>query len=71
MTDANDDVDCGMMTMTMMMMVIVMMKTMMMVMVMVMVINDKRTAANRHHCSFVMLNYETQLTRSNRKHIHG
>ena len=21
------------------------------------------TAANRHHCSFVMLNYETQLTR--------
>ena len=69
MTDANDDVDCGMMTMTMVMMVIVMMK--MMMMVMVMVINDKRTAANRHHCSFVMLNYETQLTRSNRKHIHG
>ena len=30
---------------------------------------DKRHAANRHHCSFVMLNYETQLTRSNRKHI--
>ena len=69
MTDANDDVDCGMMTMTMVMMMIVMMK--MMMMVMVMMINDKRTAANRHHCSFVMLNYETQLTRSNRKHIHG
>ena len=29
----------------------------------------KRTAANRPHSSFVMLNYETQLTRSNRKHI--
>ena len=31
----------------------------------------KQTAAtcNHHHCSFVMLNYETQLTRSNQKHI--
>ena len=34
-------------------------------------INDKRTAADRHHCSFVMLNCETQLTRSNRKHRCG
>ena len=31
----------------------------------------KRTAAaaNRHHCSFVLLNYETQLKRSKRKHV--
>ena len=29
----------------------------------------ENTAANRHHCSFVKLNYETQLARSNRKHI--
>ena len=31
--------------------------------------NNNNSAANRHHCSFVMMNYETHLTRLNRKHI--